>query len=126
MLEGLLLLEEEHSEAKGLLAHPSFNNLDPDTRLTDDCISLICCILHSDMRMGEKILWLLFNKCYETVQGTGAVDRMKRAAECLTKNAKLGGCFKVRFDDEKDEKADSKRKKTNKKLEKKYKPRSKE
>ena len=117
VLEGLLLLEEEHSEAKGLLAHPSFNNLDPDTRLTDDCIRLICCILHSDMRMGEKILWLLFNKCYETVQGTGAVDRMKRAAEYLTKNAKLGGSFKVRFDDEKDEKPGSKSKKTNKKLE---------
>ena len=42
VLEGLLLLEEEHIEAKGLLAHPSFNNLDPDTRLTDDCIRLIC------------------------------------------------------------------------------------
>ena len=117
VLEQLLLLEEEHSEAKGLLGHPSFTKLDPDTRITDDCTRLICCILHSDMRMGEKILWLLFNKCYETVKGAAAVDRMKGAAEYLSLNAKLGGSFKVRFDDENEEsRAGSKRKKTNKVL----------
>jgi hypothetical protein len=45
VLEELLLLEEEHSEAKGLLGHPSFTKLDPDTRITDDCTRLICCIV---------------------------------------------------------------------------------
>ena len=40
-LEEILLQEEEHTELKALLGHPTFKDINPEELLTDDCLRLI-------------------------------------------------------------------------------------
>ena len=99
-LKKILLQERQRAQLTSVLRNSNFHGLNPDVLLTDDMRGLILCALHGDMRMGEKLLNLLFGKCVRHFAKAVADPRIKKAAATLAKYARLGSYFKVRYDAE--------------------------
>jgi hypothetical protein len=103
-LKEILLQERQFAQLTSVLKNVSFKDLKPEELLSDDMRRLILCVLHGDMRMGEKLLNLLFGKCAKEFAKSVAEARINETAVKLADYARLGKYFRVRFsvEDKKD------------------------